>query len=1130
MSKSDYFENAFLLLTFNGAAIADIAENDSSSPATTLTVALHTADPGDAGDMATNEASYTGYARQTVNRNSGGFTVTADVVATVADVVFPASTGAGTTLTHFSIGTGVGDNILYKGTLTPTIPVADGTEPKIVAGAVITGGTVAAVGGDDAPDFIATLGFNGESEALTQTIALGTDMGEAIPGAAGWWLSCWVYVSATPTATRAAVAISDATSSSEFFYLGSVNTSGELGHSVVSGAERTTPAGGAAAAGWHLITAHLIETGVAGRYHAHVYVDGATATQDIGTGNDFTAYTTLSIGSARWSLGSGTTRRWNGNVAGVSWGTGDPTAAHAWAYNTGTDSRQMSAYDFASDANAGLGGAWQFTHDTVEGVDVSTHAADLVDSVAALDSWTEYGTSPTVEWGGEAAPFVSVGGGSAPVHSSTVPNLSFTQDVAITPIDFNDYFTGTVDTWTPSVAFSAGLSLSGAGVLSGTPTDENDDKTGMTVNGLNAFGNDDTNAFDVSVSVAAPVQNSVNVPVGATNTITIEEVHVGENWTGPYVYDQAKMQFWAERYGFGKIGISSISESATGSTLDVTLTLDRTIYVNEEITFDLQSDWVTDDSALTGAASGGDVTNSSADTAPATGTKLSFGRMYWEFDAAVLRGHYNYPQGMPWAAPVGTVGLTDIFPVQTTVGGLIVNGAMKNPVRLRTLSIDGYAQAYDERTSTIWAPTKLIDPLATTFAANDSFIFAEHDPEGSGHYVKNYAGCVFLTAAPAANEVCPPLIGYDGTTARPVRTLDMTAVKTALPSYSTASFASNVPPLADIEGRICQLDASPQCDSVVQNWEIVPQGWTSGNGYGRNYATTTNAAALALISDFPVDDKEKLIGWIAFHGCQWYDAIANSSLEMEPDGGHTQGKLFLMVAALWMTGQTSLIGGIESVAGGSELTQTFIKDAAYIAATAPHLVDDATVPLFSRRRDVTAVSGLDVTCGNMSLSTQAVNATSLFMKRLSDGATAIVTTRAGKVYTIDAQPSPAFAVGDEVYLASRYTEVVDQPEWGLAHSFNVNRTSPNINAAYRRLQNWIGAMLALKALGLMHPNFEAFEKYVEAVVDGDYPTASYEYTFLENLYAGSDATNYDFDVNFYGAHWTAISSTPAITF
>jgi hypothetical protein len=138
MSKTNTFENAQLLLWFNGTAIADLAENDTSTPATTLTVSLHTGDPGEAGTMTSNEATYTSYARVTVNRNSGGWTVTNNSVSPAANITFPTATGGSETITHFGVGTGVSNNLMYKGTVTPNIVVTNGVQPVLTTATAIT--------------------------------------------------------------------------------------------------------------------------------------------------------------------------------------------------------------------------------------------------------------------------------------------------------------------------------------------------------------------------------------------------------------------------------------------------------------------------------------------------------------------------------------------------------------------------------------------------------------------------------------------------------------------------------------------------------------------------------------------------------------------------------------------------------------------------------------------------------------------------------------------------------------------------------------------------------------------------------------------------------------------------------
>ena len=141
MSKSNVFENDLLKLIFNATPIAGLADNAASSPVTSLFLALHTGDPGEDGDQTTSEISYTGYTRLAVLRTGAGWTVTANSVSPVSDVLFPEMTGgAGGTATHASIGTlvsGAG-KVLYKGALTPAITVALGVAPRIKNTSAIT--------------------------------------------------------------------------------------------------------------------------------------------------------------------------------------------------------------------------------------------------------------------------------------------------------------------------------------------------------------------------------------------------------------------------------------------------------------------------------------------------------------------------------------------------------------------------------------------------------------------------------------------------------------------------------------------------------------------------------------------------------------------------------------------------------------------------------------------------------------------------------------------------------------------------------------------------------------------------------------------------------------------------------
>lgn len=141
MSKGDTFENDILKLIFNATPIANIADNAASSPLTNLYLSLHSADPGEAGTEATNEVTYSGYARAAVPRNSTGFTVSGNSTTLTSAVNFPASSGGGSNASHFAVGVASAGatKILYKGALSASIPCAtSGVTPQLGTGTTIT--------------------------------------------------------------------------------------------------------------------------------------------------------------------------------------------------------------------------------------------------------------------------------------------------------------------------------------------------------------------------------------------------------------------------------------------------------------------------------------------------------------------------------------------------------------------------------------------------------------------------------------------------------------------------------------------------------------------------------------------------------------------------------------------------------------------------------------------------------------------------------------------------------------------------------------------------------------------------------------------------------------------------------
>lgn len=131
MSKGNTTENDILAYVFNATAFSWDAN-------TNLYVSLHTADPGEAGNQTTSEATYTSYARVTVARTSGGWTVSGNTAQNTALIQFPQCTGGSNTITHVAVGTassGPGQ-ILYSGALTSSLSVSSGIQPQFAAGAL----------------------------------------------------------------------------------------------------------------------------------------------------------------------------------------------------------------------------------------------------------------------------------------------------------------------------------------------------------------------------------------------------------------------------------------------------------------------------------------------------------------------------------------------------------------------------------------------------------------------------------------------------------------------------------------------------------------------------------------------------------------------------------------------------------------------------------------------------------------------------------------------------------------------------------------------------------------------------------------------------------------------------------
>ena len=139
MPKATTFCNSFLNLILRGTAITDLAENDTSSPNTSVYLSLHTADPGVGGAQTTNEASYTGYARLAVDRTGTGWDAASggsSVNSALAQ--FAECTAGSSTVTHVAVGTdsaGAG-RVLWAGALAASRSISAGIQPQFADSAL----------------------------------------------------------------------------------------------------------------------------------------------------------------------------------------------------------------------------------------------------------------------------------------------------------------------------------------------------------------------------------------------------------------------------------------------------------------------------------------------------------------------------------------------------------------------------------------------------------------------------------------------------------------------------------------------------------------------------------------------------------------------------------------------------------------------------------------------------------------------------------------------------------------------------------------------------------------------------------------------------------------------------------
>lgn len=138
MPKGTATCNSMLALVYNATAWANVADNAAASPIAVIQMPLATASYTGASTLASNEATYTDYVRQTTARSTGGWTVpSGGAISNAAAIEYPQCGASGNTITSAATGKGAGaGEIFHYGDLNASIAVSNQIQPRFPIGAV----------------------------------------------------------------------------------------------------------------------------------------------------------------------------------------------------------------------------------------------------------------------------------------------------------------------------------------------------------------------------------------------------------------------------------------------------------------------------------------------------------------------------------------------------------------------------------------------------------------------------------------------------------------------------------------------------------------------------------------------------------------------------------------------------------------------------------------------------------------------------------------------------------------------------------------------------------------------------------------------------------------------------------
>lgn len=524
---------------------------------------------------------------------------------------------------------------------------------------------------------------------------------------------------------------------------------------------------------------------------------------------------------------------------------------------------------------------------------------------------------------------------------------------------------------------------------------------------------------------------------------------------------------------------------------------------------------------------------------------ITHGDVTFTFSTPVSAG--NFVDGPAWVVvPNGTVMLQEPTPAQTTYDGGLANGCMVNPVVGQ--------QAYDHRMQFNSFNASLVaDTWPRAIQAGDVIVKGVSrevlNPTARAGVCDSYGALFVLRGPPTPGSFAPAAVGWTGRGAPKPIMLETSIADfvASLPVYDMSSVASKPPYDKIMEMFDTWCPAGQRLDLIYESLFPWGMGFSpTPTNYGRDAGSLFQAAALSLLrDDFTTEQKRAIATRLVSWGIQFSDPSVGSGTKYTTDGGHFQFHQSAVLLYLHLRNQADRIANFLSEQGGN-FNQAFRITAENVAQDFVRHTDPLK-PCTYRERLVVSSSGTSLTFeatrlpGSGGGDTANLNVTNLVVKRASDGASAYITavgsvsvaasTTTNLTVTIDAQPDPPFAPGDVIWFeppAGAEPEV-GEVDWRLTSE--INTYNPSWNATYRHLNYWSGHVMFLDAIGLIDAaGLGVVRDWVIRANKLNTPLPTFDYRSLHKSFVDRDLNIWNFDRDFWNAHWAGIYFDPLAEF